>query len=76
MRGEGIQMNDIAVRLNGESREVPEGLTVEQLLRHLDLQPRLVVVEHNGEILRRDGYAEVNVADGDSLELVHFVGGG
>jgi sulfur carrier protein len=69
-------MSDIEVRLNGEVREVPAGLTVEQLIRHLELQPRLVVVERNGEILRRDGYAEVGVAAGDTLELVHFVGGG
>ncbi len=46
------------------------------LLEHLRLQPRLVVVEHNGTILRRDGYAEAAVAAGDTLELVHFVGGG
>jgi sulfur carrier protein len=75
MKGSG-EMSDIEVRLNGEVREVPAGLTVEQLIRHLELQPRLVVVERNGEILRRDGYAEVGVAAGDTLELVHFVGGG
>ncbi len=70
------QMSEIEVRLNGEMREVPGGMNVEQLLRHLELQPRLVVVERNGEILRRDGYAEVGIAAGDTLELVHFVGGG
>lgn len=66
----------IRVRVNGEAREVPSGLSVEGLLRHLELHPRMVVVEYNGEILRRDGYEAVSVAAGDSLELVHFVGGG
>jgi len=66
----------ITVRLNGEAREVPEGLSVEKLLLHLELHPKLVVVEHNGDILRRDGYAAAPVLDGDNLELVHFVGGG
>ncbi len=66
----------VTVRLNGEPREVPRGLSVETLLLHLDLHPRLVVVEHNGEILRRDAYADAPVHDGDALELVHFVGGG
>jgi sulfur carrier protein len=66
----------ITVRLNGETREVPEGLSVEELLLHLELHPKLVVVEHNGDILRRDGYAAAPVRDGDNLELVHFVGGG
>jgi sulfur carrier protein len=67
---------DITIQVNGESREVPEGLNVEELLRHLELQPRLIVVERNGEILRRDSYPEVRLAAGDTLELVHFVGGG
>lgn len=66
----------IRVQLNGEDRTVPAGLSVEELLRHLELQPRLVVVEHNGEIVRRDGYGAVAVSPGDVLELVHFVGGG
>ncbi len=64
------------VTLNGEAREVPSGLSVEGLLLHLGLHPRLVVVEHNGEILRREGYEGVEVREGDRLELVHFVGGG
>jgi len=67
---------EIHIRLNGEARDVPGGLTIEDLLRSLDLQPRMIVVEHNGDILRRDRYGEVAVSEGDSLELVHFVGGG
>lgn len=66
----------VRVQVNGEPREVPAGLSVEELLRHLELHPRLVVVEHNGDILRRDGYGAAQVAEGDTLELVHFVGGG
>lgn len=66
----------IRVQVNGEPREIPAGLSVEGLLQHLELHPRLVVVEHNGEILRRDGYDDSSVAAGDNLELVHFVGGG
>lgn len=62
--------------MNGDAREIPAGLTVQSLLEHLELQPRLVVVEHNGDILRRERYPETGVASGDSLELVHFVGGG
>jgi thiamine biosynthesis protein ThiS len=69
-------MQDIHIKVNGEPRHVPDGLTVEELLRSLDLQPKLVVVEHNGDILRRDRYSDVRVEPGDALELVHFVGGG
>ncbi|HET8654584.1 MAG TPA: sulfur carrier protein ThiS [Longimicrobiaceae bacterium] len=66
----------IRIRVNGDERTIPAGLTVHGLLEHFELQPRLVVVEHNGEILRRERYALVPVAPGDALELVHFVGGG
>jgi sulfur carrier protein len=66
----------VRVEINGAAREIPGGLTVEAMLRHLELEPRLVVVERNGEILRRDGYAGAVVEEGDRYELVHFVGGG
>jgi thiamine biosynthesis protein ThiS len=66
----------ITVRVNGDPREIPAGLTVEGLLAHLSLSPRMVVVEHNGDILRRDALADTAVKEGDTLELVHFVGGG
>jgi thiamine biosynthesis protein ThiS len=68
--------NEIRIRLNGEDRDVPAGLSVENLLQSLELQPKMIVVEHNGDILRRDRYGEVRVSQGDALELVHFVGGG
>jgi thiamine biosynthesis protein ThiS len=55
---------------------VPAGLTVHGLLESLELEPRLVVVERNREILSRTRYHEVQVREGDTLELVHFVGGG
>jgi thiamine biosynthesis protein ThiS len=66
----------IAVTINGETREVPEGLTVKDLLAHLDLHERMVVVEKNREIVRREDYGGVGVDEGDAFELVHFVGGG
>ena len=67
---------DIRVRLNGKERDVASGLTVRALLESLDLRPELVVVELNREILDRARYDEVAVREGDTLELVHFVGGG
>jgi thiamine biosynthesis protein ThiS len=66
----------IEVRLNGEDRGIPPDLTVTGLLEWLGLNPALVVVELNREILDRDHYGDTDVAEGDNLELVHFVGGG
>lgn len=68
--------SEIEVRLNGKERRVPAGLTVRELLESLDLRPELVVVELNREIVGRDDYGSVPVRAGDTVELVHFVGGG
>jgi len=66
----------IHIRLNGKQRELEPGHTVTTLLESLELHPGMVVVELNRDILERDRYPDVEVADGDSIELVHFVGGG
>lgn len=65
----------IEIVANGRSIETREGTTVEGLLDELGLDPDLVVVERNGAILPRAGYATA-LAAGDELEIVHFVGGG
>jgi thiamine biosynthesis protein ThiS len=66
----------LALTVNGERREVPAPATLLDLLRHLELDPRMVVVEHNRVIVRRPTLGEVRLQDGDQVELVHFVGGG
>jgi sulfur carrier protein len=65
----------VDVVINGERRTIKAG-TLLELLAELDLDPRAVVVEHNRKIVRRIGLADATVADGDAIELVHFVGGG
>ena len=72
-------MNDtghIQVHVNGKEREVQSGLSVHQLVESFDLNPLLIVVELNREILPRDQFKDVHVSEGDAVELVHFVGGG
>ena len=66
----------IQVHVNGKEREVQSGLSVHQLVESFDLNPRLIVVELNREILSRDQFKDVQVSEGDAVELVHFVGGG
>lgn len=66
----------LAVTVNGEPGEVPPGATLAALLARLGLDPRAVVVEHNRRIVRREGLATAALADGDAVEIVHFVGGG
>jgi thiamine biosynthesis protein ThiS len=69
-------MSDLEIILNGEPRTVPGPSTVAGLLQHLDLDPRTVVVELNRHIVRRIHLADTPLSAGDTVELVHFVGGG
>ena len=64
------------ITLNGETREVAPGTTVHKLILDLGRKPAATVVERNGDILDRDAYTSVSLSDGDTVELVQFVGGG
>jgi sulfur carrier protein len=66
----------IAITVNGEAREVPAPATVADLLARIGLDTRKVAVEQNLEIVPRSAYAETALAEGDALEIVHFIGGG
>lgn len=69
-------MRQLALTINGDPRSVPGPSTLTDLLGHLGLDPRMVVVELNREIVRRPRLSEVTLRDGDQVELVHFVAGG
>lgn len=62
--------------VNGETRDEPAALTVLSLLTRLQIDPRVVAVEHNRVVVKRPRYAETRIADGDEVEIVAFVGGG
>ena len=64
------------VQVNGEEREVAEGLTLDQLLDTLKIERSRVAVEVNSEVVRRARHSEVKVKPGDQIEIVTFVGGG
>ena len=64
------------VIVNGQDREVAEGAAIADLINLLDLKPERVAVELNRKILRRVEWSQAALADGDRVEIVHFVGGG
>ncbi len=66
----------IQLRINGEHRRVPAGLTIAELSLELGLDPVKVAVERNLEVVPRSTLGQVRLEDGDELEIVHFVGGG
>jgi sulfur carrier protein len=66
----------VTITLNGERHEITEPMTVDALLAALEIDPRRVAVEHNRVIVRRPKYGEIVVDEGDTVEIVNFVGGG
>lgn len=64
------------VRLNGELRDIPDGLSVAGLLGHLGVKAQRVAVEVNETVITKDRYESQRISPGDSVEIVAFVGGG
>jgi sulfur carrier protein len=64
------------VQINGEKKEIANGLSVAQLLDALGIRAGRVVVELNRDIVARAAHGETFLKEGDAVEIVHFVGGG
>jgi sulfur carrier protein len=66
----------VTLTVNGEPKNVPEGLTLAQLVRELGLEKNPIAVELNRQVVPRDRHGETRLAPGDRLEIVTLVGGG
>jgi len=66
----------ISVTVNGEKRKVQRETVVADLLAELGIGGRRIAVERNREIIKREKYAETAIEDGDTFEIIEFVGGG
>ncbi|MGB7069197.1 MAG: sulfur carrier protein ThiS [Pyrinomonadaceae bacterium] len=64
------------VFINGETREIPDGFHLAQLLTHFEMPTQRIAVERNSEVVHRTAWTETLVADGDRIEVIQFVGGG
>jgi len=67
---------DLKLSINGDLRHFAPPLTVGKLVAELGFEGRRVAIERNGEIVPRSRYAEIQLVDGDALEVVVAVGGG
>jgi len=70
------RVSELRLQVNGDPRTIAGPATLLDLLGQLGLDPRMIVVELNREIVRRPRLGDVALKDGDQVELVHFVGGG
>jgi thiamine biosynthesis protein ThiS len=66
----------LTIRVNGEPLEIAVPMTLAALLAELEIDSRRVAVEHNLVVVKRDRYDAVQIAAGDEIEIVNFVGGG
>lgn len=64
------------VKVNGKETDLPASCTVMEALLRSGVRPEAVAVEHNLNVLARNELAEIRLAEGDTLEIVKFVGGG
>ena len=66
----------IEILVNGETKQIPQGLTIEQLVNSLELVSQRLAIEYNRKILKRENWPYQLISEGDRIEIVHFVGGG
>jgi thiazole synthase len=66
----------LGIRVNGEHRRMPDGVSIAEMLNEIGIDPAKVAVERNLAIVPRSDFNQVCVEDGDDYEIVHFVGGG
>ena len=66
----------ILVTINGEENELPDATPLTEYVASLGVNPKMIAIAHNGEVLRRDEWDDVTLSDGDTLEIVRAVGGG
>jgi thiamine biosynthesis protein ThiS len=66
----------LRIILNGETRDVPDSISLSDLLEHLSLAQERLAIEYNREVVRRADWPRTVLSEGDQLEIVHFVGGG
>lgn len=64
------------ITLNGEPRDIRPGATIAALLAELGIDPKTIVAQRNDDIIERAAFDAAVISEGDTLELVRFVGGG
>jgi sulfur carrier protein len=66
----------LRIQVNGDSRDVNEGMSIPALIASLQLKADQIAIELNQRVLRRTEWQSTILREDDKLEIVHFVGGG
>ena len=62
--------------VNGTKREIPKGTTLQELINHFKVSKKAVVLELNRKVVGRNSFSTTQLKEDDTIEIVHFVGGG
>ena len=71
-----MTLGPVQIYVNGEGKEVPQDLTLAQLVEDLALPVERVAIELNRSVVRRIDWEKTKLSQNDRIEIVHFVGGG
>jgi thiamine biosynthesis protein ThiS len=71
-----IERQNMNIIINGKSQQLTSAKNLSDIVSTFCKQPKHVITELNGTIIPSDRWAQINLQDGDALELVTFVGGG
>jgi len=66
----------VEITLNGETKRIDSEVTLDRLLDLFSLPRQRVAIELNKAVIRRNDWPEIPISDGDTIEVIHFVGGG
>ncbi len=64
------------ITINGKPEEIPAGVTIHELIERKQISSLHIVIEYNKKIAKRDTWSDTVLSDGDTLEILKFVGGG
>ena len=73
---DSLPATNLTLTVNGEEKQCPTATTLPQFLEQQGMNPKLVAVEYNGQILHRQHWETTVIANDDNLEVVTIVGGG
>ena len=71
-----FNLSNIVVKINGENKNIPQGISILKLLEQHKIKHDRVVIELNKKIINKENYSSTCLQENDNLEIVTFVGGG
>jgi sulfur carrier protein len=66
----------ITIKINGQDKIIKDNTTISDFLKENNIEPIEITIEHNFEIVKSENIRKIALKDGDTLEILRFIGGG